>query len=183
MKKLIALIAIMTLMPMTVHADNLEARVQALEERVAALEAQLNATPESVSAVPEQKEVDPGTVETGMVDDGCSLTFNRFEVSENYSGENIVILYFDFFNGSGRTTSADYKFEVKVFQNDREQPECIAFDSDAGKERYTEFRSGADPVEVAYASEIQDMSDIIVNISNPFISNGDDFVEFALSIE
>lgn len=179
------LIGILTLSPITVHANDtdLEARVQALEERVATLESQINSTPEGVSAVPEQEKVDPGTVETGMVDNGCSLTYKRFEISEDYSGDDIVILYFDFFNGSGRTTSADYKFEVKVFQNDREQSESIAFDNEAGKERYTEFRSGADPVEVAYASNIQDMSDIIVNISNPFISNGDDFVEFTLSLE
>lgn len=180
MKKLIILITIMAFMPMTVHAEDLETRVQALEERVAALEAQLNTAP---SDVPEQEKVDPGTVETGMVENGCSLTFKRFEVSKDYSDNDIVILYFDFFNGSGETKSAEYAFEVKVFQNGREQPECIAFDSDAGKERYTEFRSGAGPVEVAYASKIQDTSDIIVNISNPFISNGDDFVEFALSLK
>jgi len=179
------MVGMLILSPITAYSNDtdLETRVQALEERVAALEAQINVSPEGVSAVPEQKEVDPGTVETGMVDDGCSLAFKRFEVSEDYSGDSIVILYFDFFNGSGRTTSADYKFEVKVFQNDREQSESIAFDNEAGKERYTEFRSGADPVEVAYASNIQDMSDIIVNISNPFISNGDDFVEFTLSLE
>lgn len=185
-KILVSLMAgMLMLSPIIAHADDsdLEARIAALEERVAVLEAQINASPEGVSAVPEQKEVNPGTVETGMVDDGCSLTFKRFEVSENYSGESIVILYFDFFNGSGRTTSADYKFEVKVFQNDREQSETISFDNEAGRERYTEFRSGADPVEVAYASNIQDMSDIIVNISNPFISNEDDFVEFTLSLE
>ena len=112
-KILVSLMAgMLMLSPIIAHADDsdLEARIAALEERVAALEAQINASPEGVSAVPEQKEVNPGTVETGMVDDGCSLTFKRFEVSENYSGESIVILYFDFFNGSGRTTSADYKF-------------------------------------------------------------------------
>lgn len=168
------MVGMLVLFPIMVQADDadLEARVAALEKRVAALESQINAASE-----------DATTDEAGMVDGGCSLTFKRFEVSKNYSGEDIVILYFDFLNESGKTISADHKFEVKVFQNDREQPESIAFDNDAGKERYTEFRSGADPVEVAYASNIQDMSDIIVNISNPFISNGDDFVEFTLSLE
>lgn len=168
------MVGMLMISPISAQADDtdLEARIAALEERVAALEAQVNTAPE-----------DSGTGETEMVENGRSLTFKRFEISKDYSGDDIVILYFDFFNGSDRTTSADHSFEVKVFQNDREQPESIAFDCDAGDERYTEFRSGADPVEVAYASSIQDMSDIIVNVSNPFISNGDDFVEFTLSLE
>ncbi len=187
MKNLIALslVGVLTLTPLTAFADesSLEERIAALEERVSVLEAKLNATPEDASAVHKQEEVDPETVETGMVEAGCSLSFKRFELSKDYSGEDIVILYFDFFNGSGNTKSADHAFEVKVFQNDREQPESFSFDSDAGTERYTELRSGADPVEVAYASTIQDMSDIIVNISNPFISGGDNFVEFSLHID
>lgn len=179
MKNLIALslVGVLALTPLTAFADesSLEERIAALEERVSILEAQLNATPEGAPTVHKQ-------VETGMVEAGCSLTFKRFELSKDYSGKDIVILYFDFFNDSGSTKSADHAFEVKVFQNDREQPESFSFDSDAGTERYTEFRSGADPVEVAYASTIQDMSDIIVNISNPFISGGDNFVEFSLSL-
>ena len=185
MKNLIAisLIGVLALTPLTAFADesSLEERIAALEERVSNLEAQLN-TPEGASAVHKQEEIAPETVETGMVEAGCSLTFKRFELSKDYSGKDIVILYFDFFNDSGSTKSADHAFEVKVFQNDREQPESFSFDSDAGTERYTELRSGADPVEVAYASTIQDMSDIIVNISNPFISGGDNFIEFSLSL-
>ena len=168
------LVGLMAIAPVTAYAadSDLEARIAALEERVTALEALIGSTPE-----------ESGTDETEMVKNGCSLTFKRFEISKDYSGDDIVILYFDFFNDSGRTTSADYSFEVKVFQNDKEQSESISFDNEAGDERYTEFRSGADPVEVAYASNIQDMSDIIVNISNPFIGSGDDFVEFTLSLE
>lgn len=186
MKRIIAslIVGIMIIAPSSALAEeDLEARVTALEERVAALEAQIGAPPEGVSAVPEQEKIDPGTVETGMINNGSSLTFKRFELAKDYNDEDIVILYFDFFNGSGETTSASYEFEVKVFQNGREQEEAFITEIEAGQERYTEFRSGADPVEVAYASHIQDLSDIIVNISDPFFSNEDDFVEFMLSLE
>lgn len=175
-RKLITLTIIaMLLSPILTYAsDDLESRITALEERVSILESQINGT---------QNETEYETGEMEMTENGCTLTFKRFEISKDYSDQDIVILYFDFLNDSGRTASADHSFEVKVFQNNKEQPECIAFDNGAGRERYTEYRSGADPVEVAYASDIQDMSDIIVNISNPFISNGDDFVEFSLSLE
>ena len=185
MKRIVVLsvVGLLAITPITAMAsEDLEARVSALEEKVAALEAQIGAAPKGVSSVSGQETVDPGTVETGIIEDGCSLTFKRHEIAQNYSGEDIVILYFDFFNGSGKTTSANYEFVVKVFQDGREQDETIAFDTEVPNERYREFRSGADAVEVAYASELQDMSDIIVCLE-PSISWGQNTVEFTLSLE
>lgn len=185
MKRLavLSMVCLLAGVPITVMAsEDLEARVAALEERVAALEAQIGAAPKGVSAAPEQETVDPGTVETGIVSNGCSLTFKRYEVAQDYSDEDVVILYFDFFNGSGKTTSAGDEFSVKVFQNGREQDMAIVTGNDAVGDHSVEFRSGADPVEVGFARELQDMSDIIVSLS-PLFSWDEDPVEFTLSLE
>lgn len=177
----LALAGVLTIAPMTTPAEeaDLQKQIDALTARVEALEAQIGIKSEDVS---EQTEMDTVTGETEITKHGCTLKFKRYEVSQNYSGEDIVILYFDFFNDSGKTKSADHEFVVKVFQNGREQYETISFDNDAGHDRYTEIRSGTDAIEVAYASELQDMSDIIVNLS-PFIGSSDEFVEFTLSLE
>lgn len=185
MKRLavLSMVCLLAGVPITVMAsEDLEARVAALEERVAALEAQIGAAPKGVSAVPEQETVDPGTVETGIIDDGCSLAFKRAETVQDSNGEYIVILYFDFFNGSGDTTTAELKFSVKVFQNGREQDYAFVTGNQAIRDSSVEFRSGADPVEVAFARKVQDMSDIIVCLE-PFISWGQNTVEFTLSLE
>ena len=186
MKKLLplALAGTLLLAPVTAFAsEDLETRVAALEEKVAALEAQIGTQPEGVSEAPEQEAVDPGTVETGLVDNECSLSYKRAELAKDYSGEDIAILYFDFFNGSGKTTTAQMTFQVTVFQNGREMESAIPDDiSQAIKDFSTEFRSGSETVEVAVARKLQDKSDIIVSLS-PFIDWEHNPVEFTVSLE
>ena len=183
-KRLFALLVagMMAVVPLTVRADDadLEARVAALEERVAALEAQLG-SPNGTSEVAEQQAVEPGSVTTGMVAGGCSLEYKRFELGKSFDGQDAVILYFDFTNGSGKTASAGFSFFVKVFQNNREMESAVISDNQACDDQYTEFRSGADPVEVAFASKITDTSDIIVNISSMSDWSAED-VEFNVSL-
>lgn len=161
---------------------DLEARITALEERVAALEAQIGAPPEGVSAVPEQETVPPADVETGIVTaDGCSLEYKDFAVTKSYDGYDCVALYFDFFNGSGESTSAMLKFYMTVYQNGKEQPFAAISKDQAFDDRDTKLRSGADPLRVCFASMLEDDSDIIVNLKTT--DRSVDEVEFTLSIK
>ena len=187
MKKLIALslAGLLTCIPFSTLADDtdLEARVDALEERVAALEAQLaGSPPEGVTAAPDQEVTDVGNVETGLVSNNCSLEYTGFEVAKTYDDHDCVVLYFDFMNGSGETTTASREYTVTVFQNGKEQDFGIVSDNEPNHDWQTEIRSGSDPLMVAYASEIQDMSDIIVRIKS-----GTDYsiepVEFTVPLE
>lgn len=185
MKRIIAsLIAgIMIIAPSSALAEeDLEARVTALEERVAALEAQIGAPPEGVSAVQEKEPESLEDVETGMVVNGSSLSFKRVEVVKAEDGKDAVILYFDYQNESGKTSSAGNDFYVQIFQNGREMDSASVYDNQAIHDNYTEFRSGAGAFEIAVAREIQDMSDIIVNISS-FTDWDVEDVEFTVSLE
>lgn len=171
-------------MSMTVFGSesDLEARIAALEERVAALEAQIGAPPEGVTAAEAREPGEIGDVETGMIAGGCSLSFKRAEVAKDGSGNDVVIMYFDFTNESGENQSASSAFYVKIFQHDREMDSATISNNSAFDDKFTQFRSGAAPVEVAYVSQIADMSDIIVNISSFIDWNAKD-VEFNLSLE
>ncbi|MBR2999558.1 MAG: DUF5067 domain-containing protein [Oscillospiraceae bacterium] len=184
MRKLALLMAASLALAVPVFGSDtdLESRIAALEERVAALEAQIGGAPDGVSKAPDQEAIDPGTVETGMVSEGCSLSYKRAELGKTYNGEDCVILYFDYVNGSGETSAAGFDFYVKVFQNNREQDSATVSDNPAIKEKNTEYRSGAGPIEVAYASMITDTSDIIVNISSMKDFFAED-VEFSVSLE
>ena len=171
--------------PITALAEDadLVARIEALEERVAALEAQLAGNvPEGVSAVPDQEIVPPADVETGIVTaDGCSLEYKDFAVTQSYDGYDCVALYFDFFNGSGETTSAMLKFHITVYQNGREQSFAVISKDEAFDNRDTKLRSGADPLRVCFASMLEDDSDIIVNLKAS--DRSVDEVEFTLTIK
>ena len=181
MKKTLLTLALVAAMASPAFASDDE-RIADLERRVAALEALVGTKPEGVSAVPDQEQIEPEAVETGIIDDGCSLSFKRAEVVQDYSGEDIVVLYFDFFNGSGKTTSAQMAFNITVFQHGREMDYAIAPDDEARGEYSRDFRSGADATEVAVARKIQDTTDIIVSLE-PFISFGQNTVEFTVSLE
>lgn len=186
MKKLIALTitGLMLLSPFSALADDdLEARVAALEDRVAALEAQLSGSaPEGVAAAPDQEPVEVGTVGTGIVAGGCSLEYVDYEVTKSYDDHDCVVLYFDFTNGSGETTSANMAFYMEVFQNGKEQEFAVVSNNQAYDDRDTDLRSGAEPLRIAFASEIEDMSDIIVNLSSSLDWNAED-IEFSLSLQ
>ena len=184
MRKLICGIAVafMIAAPAFAADEDLLARVEALEQRVAALETQIGTPPEGVSAVQDKAPEELENVETGMIADGCSLSFKRAEIGKDKDGNDAVIMYFDFTNESGENVSAGNAFYVKIFQHDREMDYASVRDNPAVDDKYTEFRSGAAPVEVAFASKIADTSDIIVNISSMRAWDVDD-VEFALSLE
>ena len=188
MKRLVALAiaGLLACVPVTAFADDadLEARVAALEEKVAALEAQLSGSaPEGVAAVPDQEVANAGDVETGLVSNNCSLEYTDFEVTKTYDDDlDCVVLYFDFTNGSGETTTASNEFTVTVFQNGKEQEHGIVSDNEPNHDWFTEIRSGSDPLKVACAAEVQDMTDVIVRIQS-----GTDYsiepIEFTLALE
>lgn len=177
----IALAFALTTTALASDAD-LVARIEALEERVAALEAQIGAPPEGVSAVPEQETVTPADVETGIVTaDGCSLEYKDFAVTQSYDGHDCVAIYFDFFNGSGETTSAMMEFYMTVYQNGREQPFAVLSGDEAFDNRDTNLRSGAETMRVCFASMLEDDSDIIVNLRAS--DRSVDEIEFSLALK
>lgn len=186
MRKVVALLitGIMLLTSFTAFADDdLEARVAALEEKVAALEAQLaGSVPEGVTAAPVQEVADVGEVETGLVSNNCSLEYTDFEVTKTYDDIDCVVLYFDFINGSGETTTASREYNVTVFQNGKEREHGVVSGNEPGHDWFTEMRSGSASLKVAYVGEIQDMSDVIVRIQS-----GTDYsiepIEFTLALE
>lgn len=187
MKKLAMLsLACMLAFPMTVHAEDadriaaLEEAVAALEQRVAALEG--GAAPAGVSATPAQEAVTPAAVETGIEYNGCSAEFVDHEVSVSYDdGSPCVILYFDYFNGSGETKHFSNSFSIQVFQHGKEMKWTIGKDNQECLESSTDLRSGADPLRVASAYKIEDQSEIIVSIKGH--GSGDAPLEFTVSLE
>ena len=187
MKKLITIIlaGLMVCIPFVTYADesDLESRVAALEERVAALEAQLTGlAPTGVSEAPNQEEVSPAAIDTGIEWEGCTLEYKDFELITDSDGNECVLLYFDYFNGSGETKNYYGSFEVEAFQNGKEMETASAQGNEAYDEKYTDLRSGADPLRVASCFKLTDHSDIIVSLIG-FTAFGEDPVEFTLSLE
>ena len=190
-KKIVALLiaASMACAPAAVHAaEDTDARITALEERVAALEELISQlTGPGVSAAPQQEaeEAAPiGESGVGMQANGCTLTYTGFELTKSYDGKDSVLLNFDYTNNSGESKSAYFEYYFVVFQHDREIEYATVFeeDSQAFKDSQTQIRSGADPIAVAFAFEIEDTSDIIVRIESVKDWQAEP-VEFAVSLE
>ena len=187
MKKLAMLsLACMLAFPMTVHAEDAD-RIAALEEKVAALEQRVAAleggTPAGVSEAPAQEVFEPaGTVETGLQYDGMSMEYTDFEITTDQSDVPCVILYFDYYNGSGETKHFTNSFDVTAFQHGKEMKHAYPSSNQAWLDTATDLRSGADTLRVGVSFAITDQSEIIVNISG-FAGKGGDPVEFTLALE
>jgi len=178
MKKIIALIAILALTPMTANAEDLEARVQALEERVAALEAQLGILEEESEATIDEDE-------TALDVDGAKVLFKRIWVTEDTNGNNCIVLYFDFSNDTDESLSYTATYSVKAFQNGTQLDSSVGPDGIGGllyDNAYKEIRKGADPIHVVECFKISDMSDVTVSIKG-HIDGGEGSTEFTLSLE
>jgi len=190
-KKIVALLiaASMACAPAAVYAaEDTDARIAALEERVTALEELISMlTGPGVSATPQQESEEPapiGESGVGIQANGCTLTYTGFELGKSYDDHDAVIVNFDFTNNSGESTCAFYEFYMKVFQHDREVEFATISSgvSQAFDDRDTEIRSGAEPIAVAFASKIDDTSDIIVRLESSRDWNAEP-VEFTISLE
>lgn len=190
-KKIVALLiaASMACAPAAVHAaEDTDARIAALEERVAALEELVSMlTGPGVSTAPQKEAGEPtpiGESGVGIQANGCTLTYTGFELGKSYDDHDAVIVNFDFTNNSGESTCAFYEFYMKVFQHDREV-EFATISSGVSQgfdDRDTEIRSGAEPIAVAFASKIDDTSDIIVRLESSRDWSAEP-VEFTISLE
>ena len=187
MKKLAMLsLACMLAFPMTVHAEDadriaaLEEKVAALEQRVAALEG--GAAPAGVSEVPAQEAVAGPAIDTGVEYKGCTLEFSDFAVFSDKDGNPCLLIYSNFFNGSGETKMYSNTFGIKVFQHGKQCKEGVALDDEAYNERFTELRSGADAIRVASCFKLTDMAEVIVNM-NGFNGPVENAIEFTLTLE
>lgn len=175
MKKLVALslAGLLACTPVTVFADDadLEARVTALEEKVAALEAQLSGSAAGSAASDDAIEYD-----------GCTLEYKDYTIDTDYEGDDAIILYFDFFNGSEDTTSFYSSFDVSMFQNGKEAAITDFPDDPASHDRITDLQPDAGPIQIATCFKLTDHSDVIVSMK-PLFDFDYEPVEFTLSLE
>ena len=190
-KKIVALLIAVSMAcaPAAVHAaEDTDARIAALEERVAALEELVSMlTGPGVSAAPQEEAGEPAPIGEngiGLTANGCTLTYTGFELGKSYDDHDAVIVNFEFTNNSGTNTSALYEYYMKVFQHGREVEFATISSgvSQAYDDRDTEIRSGSEPIAVAFASKIDDTSDIIVNLSSSRDWDVEP-IEFTISLE
>ena len=196
----------MVLSPLSVLADDdPEARITALESRVVQLEkvvymmykigqeeglwsenvdeelARILADENSGTTIETEQAADPS--DYCFESDDCSLSFVGFDVMKEYSGNDALVVYFDFVNGSDQNKTAMLTFNVQVFQNGKEQGLAVISQSvPEYNDCAAQIMPGADPVRVAFISKLEDLSDVIVRVS-PLISLGGDYIEIPLSLQ
>ena len=194
MKKLIALtlagaLAFTPIMALAEEPD-LEARVAALEERVTALEALLSGESSEeapAAAAPDEAaapEEAPATSDTIFEYGGCSLQYVSSEVRQDYQGNNVLVVYFDYTNNSGKDKAAYLEFNVQAFQNGKENTGIPVLypDIQEHKDSMAQIMSGADPIRVAFAEPLSDTSDVIVRVS-PLISLSDEHLDIPIKLQ
>ena len=181
-RQLIALtLSLLAASPAISYASDVdyEARLAALEARVAALEAIIGSDPSSGAPAAETESLQE--LPDISLDDGeHSIKYVGSELSKDYEGNDVVVVYFDYTNGSPDTSCAGFDFLIKAFQNKRQLEGTAMDDNQPCDDYYNEFQAGADTVRVGNAFLISDTSDVTVNIVS-LMSPTSDSVEFTVS--
>ena len=158
---------------------DLESRLSALEARVAALEAIIGSDPSAGAPAAETESLQE--LPDISLDDGeHSIKYAGSELSKDYEGNDVVVVYFDYINGSADTSCAGFDFLIKAFQNKRQLEGTAMDDNQPCDDYYNEFQSGADTIRVGNAFLISDTSDVTVNIVSLMNPTADP-VEFTVS--
>ena len=181
-RQLIALtLALLVASPAISYASDVdyEARLAALEAKVAALEAIIGSDPSAGAPAAETESLQE--LPDISLDDGeHSIKYAGSELSKDYEGNDVVVVYFDYTNGSPDTSCAGFDFLIKAFQNKRQLEGTAMSDNQPCDDYYNEFQAGADTVRVGNAFLISDTSDVTVNIVS-LMSPTSDSVEFTVS--
>jgi hypothetical protein len=128
--------------------------------------------------------IKPQNTDDGIIDitqNGCTLKYLRHEIATNASGDNCLVVYYQFTNNSSDTTSYLYTFSDQAFQNGIELDKSLFLMDDIEDNRSKDIRPGVS-VEVYSLFVPHDNSTIELEVSE-WISFSDkplDKMELAL---
>lgn len=209
---MILLVGLLIFMPVTSFADEAdqEARIAALEEKVEALEKERDTLYEVIAQIwavgekkglwgdikeefaalkanqstsSESESASAPATDLSFEYNDCALQYDTFEVTKDYQGNNVLVVYFYFTNNSEANQMAMGTFNVQVFQNGKECGMAVISQSiPEYNDSIAQIMPGADPVRVAFLAKLADMSDVIVRVS-PLISLGNDYINIPLKLQ
>lgn len=138
-----------------------------------------NSTPNEVATTEPSNyvsEATPSPISDSTIGD-YEVTIKSAKLGEDYEGNTIIVLTYDWTNNSDETAAALYSITVKAFQDGIELDYAIVMDSDVydSGASFKEIRPGA-TLEVQSAFVLRnDSSDVEVEISE-WISFSDDVI-------
>ncbi len=98
--------------------------------------------------------------------EGSIFAYDHYEVVDNSEGK-CLLLYGNFQNNGDDATSAMFTFHASVYQNSRELDTAYVQNNEYYTDSMTNILPGGN-IDVAFAYQLQDMSDVTVEISALF---------------
>lgn len=115
----------------------------------------------------QQKEETP--TDDGIIDfeaDSFKITYTKHETTEDYEGNPCLIYYFNYTNNGEEASSAMVDTYIQCFQNGIECESAFLTDDNEGINNCMKDIQPGTTLEVAYAYELSDMSEVTLEASD-----------------
>ncbi|WP_317395688.1 DUF5067 domain-containing protein [Blautia hydrogenotrophica] len=116
--------------------------------------------------------------------EGHTYKYVKNQITQNSEGQDCVAIFFDYTNNSGENASPSYALTIKAFQNGMELTGFMPADDSIpeANNAFKEIQSGYGAT-IAMLFQINDMSDISVEIGPMVRYNDTEIGEFTIPIE
>ncbi len=104
--------------------------------------------------------------------DNFTLVYDRYELSEDYSGNQCLLVYYNFTNNREEASLPSVYAHLRVTQNDEECTGTIPVDSNKEMDNIMAEVPAGETVSVCQCFELQDTSDVTLELSEGYSFSG-----------
>lgn len=123
-------------------------------------ESSSNADGEATPPASQEEQIESTPEEhTGPIDFTCekgNLKYVKHELSTDYEGKPVILIYFDFTNNDDEATTAQFVFDNTVFQNGIQCEFAVLTDSNEAYQNLSKEIQKGTTLQVAYPYVLQD---------------------------
>ena len=181
-KKILCLMlcGMMAVSPISVYADEKDDRIAELEAQVAELESELSEMKEKYEK--NEKENEAG--DFAYTQDGYTYKYLKNEIIEDNTNGKRVVIYFEYTNESGQTTSPANALNIRAFQNGIELNWMMPDFNNSIPEAdvaFKDIQSGT-TTDIAMIYTISDESDVSIEISPMFYTDTTEIGKYTFAL-
>lgn len=111
------------------------------------------------------------TEDDGVLDYTCdrfAVKYDRFELAEDYSGNQCLLVYYNYTNNTDEPSQPMVNLNLRAVQNGEACPAALPVDSNKAMDQFTAEIPAGETVSVCQSYEITDTSDVTLELSEAY---------------
>ena len=119
---------------------------------------------------------DPSSSDDGVLNYTCdnfTLVYDRYELSEDYSGNQCLLVYYNYTNNSDEASQPMVNVSLRAMQNGETCSAAFPVDHNTEMDNYMAEIPAGETVSVCQSFELKDTSDVTMELSEAYSFNED----------